>query len=165
MNDDVKKDSQNISSSNPDLKSVLGEMEEQHYLFIVADKKKASLFLFKQGQLESSREIMHPGVRKETRLNSGDLWGRSHKLEHRADNQLHSHLQLIVGEAEILIQGKHINGVFIGGHQPLFHTIEKVLPPLLQNKLRGEFVTELNIPQDELIKHCQKKIEEYIKPF
>lgn len=163
MNDINNKISQNINSFNPDLKSVLGEMQEGHYLIIIADRKKAFLFLFDKGDVQICKEIMDPGVRKDTKQSAGELYGKSNKLSHHIDNQLHHHLQLIAEEINHLIAGKHINGVFIGGHKMLFAAIEKVLPADLQNKLRGEFITELNIPSDELIRHCRRVLEEYNK--
>jgi len=163
MNDFKTKTPQNIASFNPDLQSVLAEREEAHYIIIVADLKKADLFLFNKGEVELSKTIMDPGVGKKTRINSGELFGRSNKLAHHIDNQIHRHLQLIIQEAIMLIKGKHINGVFLGGHKPLFHKIVHELPADLQKKLRGEFITELNIPQEELIKHCKRALEEYIK--
>lgn len=163
MNDSNKKTPQNINSFNPDLKSVLGEIEEGHYLIIVADQKKAFIFLFNKGEVERIKTIMDPGVSKRTRINSGELYGRNNKLSHHIDNQIHEHLQLIMQEVALFIKDKHINGVFLGGHQPFFHLIVNELPADLQKKLRGEFITELNIPQEELIKHCKKVIEEYLK--
>ena len=146
---------QNIESFNKDLNSVLGELEEGHYLFIIADRKKAFLFLFNRGDIAIQKNIMHPGIRKATKIDSGELHGRNTKLSNHIDNQLHRHLQLILQEAENLIKDKHLNGLFLGGHQPLFHSIEKELPTILKEKLRGEFITELNISEGELIKHCK----------
>lgn len=163
MKNNNTKTPQNINSFNQDLKSVLEEKEEGRYLFIIADLKKASLFLFKRGEVETNKNIMNPGVQKRTRINSGELYGRSNKLSRHIDNQVHRHLQLVIKEAVMLITGKHINGVFFGGHKPLFHLIEKELPVDLQKKLRGDFITELNIPEDELIKHCKSILEQYIK--
>lgn len=163
MNKGLNKKQKDISAFNPDLKSVLSEEEEGHYLFIIADKKKALLALFDKGDAVISREVMHPGVRKRIRTDSGELYGRNNKLMHHIDNQLHQHLLFIIQEAESVIKEKHINGVFIGGHQPLFHEIEKVLPADLSAKLRGDFVTELNIPKEELIRKCKKVLEEYLK--
>ena len=158
-----KDSGRNIDFYNTDLKSALSEEEEGHYLIIVADRKKAVLFLFKNGKVETRRNIMDPGVRKYTKINSGELYGRSTKLAHHIDNQLHRHLQLILKEANNLITEKHINGVFIGGHKPLFAEVVKELHPDLQKKLRGEFITELNIPDDELANHCKSMLDEYIK--
>jgi hypothetical protein len=154
---------QNIESFNKDLNSVLSEIEEGEYLFIIADRKKAFLFLFNRGGLEIQKNIMNPGIRKTTKIDSGELHGRNTKLSHHIDNQLHQHLQLILQEAENLIKDKHINGLFLGGHQPLFHSMEKELPTMLKEKLREVFTTELNIPEDEIIKHCQYILTEYAK--
>src|SRR5579872_3625474 len=154
---------QNIESFNKDLNSVLIETEEGHYFFIIADRKKAFLFLFDRGEVEIQKNIMHPGIRKATKLDSGELHGRNTKLSNHIDNQLHQHLQLILREAENFIKNKHINGLFLGGHQPLFHLIKKELPSILKEKLREEFITELNIPEDKLIKHCQYILTKYAK--
>lgn len=152
-----------IDSFNPDLNSKLAEMEEEHYLFIAADLKKAYLFLFKKGAVETTRTIMDPSVNKKIKSNQGEMNGRNKKYDHKIDNQIHSHMQLIAREATNLISGKHVNGIFIGGHKTMFSTLEKELPQDLQKKLRGEFVTELNIPQDELVAHCLKTLSEYLK--
>jgi len=163
MIDGNKMHPQNIESFNKDLNSVLGEIEEGQYLFIIADKKKAYLLLFNKGEVEIHKNIMDPGIRKATKINSGELYGRNTKLSKHIDNQLHRHLQLILQEAERVIKDTHINGLFLGGHQPLFHSIEEELPVGLKEKIRGEFITELNIHEDELIKHCKHIINEYIK--
>ena len=101
--------------------------------------------------------------RKKIKSDSGELFGRNDKLMRHIENQVHTHLRYVMSETESLVKGKVINGVFIGGHQPLFHLIEKTLPADLQKKLRGDFVTELNIPEPEIIKHCAHKLEEYLK--
>ncbi len=162
MNDD-NKNPQNIESFNPDLKSVLGEIEEGRYLFIIVDRKKANMILFHKGEVETIRRVMNPGVAKQTKINSGELYGRNNKLAHHIENQIHQHLQLIMQETEPLFHGKHINGVFIGGHREFFNTIKNELPQILHAKLRGEFVTELNISEEELINHCKQVLTEYIK--
>src|SRR5579863_8162782 len=101
---------QNIESFNKDLNSVLSETEEAQYLFVIADRKKAFLFLFNRGEVEIQKNIMHPGVRKSTKIDSGELHGRNTKLSNHIDNQLHRHLQLILQTTANLIKDKHING-------------------------------------------------------
>jgi hypothetical protein len=163
MNDANNKTPQNVESFNPDLKSVLGEIEEGHYLIIVADRKRAVLLLFNKGTLEVHKDIMDPSVQKSTKIDSGDLYGRNTKLSHKIDNEIHRHMQLIVQEVDKLIKGKSINGVFIGGHKPLLHIIKEELPMELQKKLRGDFITELNTSEAKLINHCKLILKEYIK--
>lgn len=163
MNTINSKNSSNIESFNPDLKSVLSELEEGHYLFVIADSKKASLFLFNKGELADSREFIHTGVKKMVKSDSGELYGRNNKLARHIDKQLHEHLKLVMLQVEDFIKGKHLNGVFIGGHKPFHHRIESELPKVLQDKVRGSFITELNISQEELTEHCIHVLGEYIK--
>lgn len=152
-----------IDTFNPDLPSVLKELEEGHYLFLIADAKKAFFFLFKNGALEKKREVMDPGVRPKIKSNQGELYARNTKLEHRRENQMREHLKKIASEAEGFTKDIHLNGVFLGGHQPFFHEVKRALPVLLQKAMRGAFVTELNIPEEALIAHCKKALREYIK--
>ena len=163
MNNLNTKTPQNIESFNPDLKSVLSEIKEGQYLFLIADSKKAFLFFFKKGEIVDSREFMHTGVKKMVKSDSGELHGRNDKLSRHIDKQLHKHLQLIIQQVEIFIKGKYINGVFIGGHKPLHHRIVSELPKALQEKVRGTFITELNISHEELTKHCIHVLSEYSK--
>jgi hypothetical protein len=154
---------ENIESFSSDLKSVLTELEESTYLFIIADSEKANLFLFNTGELEKSQQYSDDGVQRKTKINSRELYGRNTKLTHKINNQLKEHVQRIMHDAEAFILGRHINGVFIGGHKPLFHLMIEELPANLEKKLRGEFVTELNILEHDLIKHCKQVLAEYIQ--
>jgi hypothetical protein len=154
---------ENVESFSTDLKSVLTELEEANYLFIIADSEKAHLFLFSKGELVQSKDYQDEGVQRKTRINSGELYGRSTKLTHKINNELKQHVQQIMSEAEKFVEGTHINGVFLGGHKPLFHVMIEELPSDLQKKLRGEFVTELSILEHDLIKHCKQVLAEYIQ--
>lgn len=145
------------------MSSVLKEEEEGQYLFVIADLKKANIFLFDKDEVASSKSVMDPGVKKRNRINSGELYGRNNKQSNHINNQINQHLQCIMLETRMLIAGKHINGVFLGGHKPFFHLMVEALPSDLQKKLRGEFITELNISQDELIKNCKQILQAYKK--
>lgn len=92
MIDNNKKTPQVIESFNPDLSSVLKEKEEEHYLIIIADLKKADIYLFNKGEVEANKKVMDPGVRKRTRINSGELFGRNDKVARHIDHQVHLHL-------------------------------------------------------------------------
>lgn len=153
---------QTIESFNPDLSAVLSEIEESHYLFIIVDKRKAFLFLFDKGSVAVSRKVIDPRVPKKVKVNSGDLYGRNTKLAHKIDNELHQHVKIVVKEAETIIKDKHINGVFLGGHKPLFHIIMEELPKALQSKVRGKFMTELKIPEEDIIAHAQQVLGHYL---
>ena len=100
----------NVESFNPDLNSVLHELEEGHYLFIIADSKKAFFFLFDQGNLVNSYRFMHTGVKKMVKSDSGELSGRNDKLSRHIDKQIHEHLLLMMEQVALFAKGKQING-------------------------------------------------------
>lgn len=138
-------------------------MEDDKYLFLIVDKEKAKMFLFQQKNIENYTEITNAIVDQKIKANKGSLYARNSKLMRRIENQLKQHLRFISQNVRISIKGQRIKGVFIGGHQQLFHEIEASLPMTLQRKVVGEFVTELNIPKNKLINNAEKAWEVYKK--
>lgn len=151
------------STSDPQLIEALREIEESHYLIILADRKKALLFLFNNGEVVKFHEMMHPGVSKKIRTDSGELSGRNDKLMRHRDKQINDHFGLISQEAVAFIEHDAVNGVFIGGHKASFHHIIEKLPQELKKKLKTEFVTELNLPHDQLVVRCKEALDQYVK--
>ena len=111
---------------------------------------------------ELYKVFMDPGVRQESKINSGEINGKADKLANRVHNQLHKHLQNISNEVDVLVANKQIEGVFIGGHKQLFGLLTEALSSSIQQKLRGEFVSELDITEEEIIDHCRKTFKEYL---
>jgi hypothetical protein len=148
-----------IESFNPDLNAVLTEREEGHYLFIVADQRKTFLILFNKGEVEDMRDSVNEPVEQMIKSDSGEMHGRNDKLGRHIEKQIH--VQTVMTEVTRFINGKQINGVFIGGHQPFHHTIQHALPPALQEKFRSAFVTELTISHAALIEHCKQVLTTY----
>lgn len=59
------------------------------------------------------------------------------------------------------IKNEPIQRVVIGGHKMLFHDVYKYLPGSLKKKVAGTFVTQLNIPKNQLIKHAQLAVAKF----
>lgn len=137
--------------------------KEGRYLFVVADREKAELFTFYQGGLEAFKEVYDPSVPQKVKSNKEEYYARNSIILRHIEDHLHRHLQKISQEINVFIKGKSIQGVFVGGHKPLFRTIKHHLGNNLQQRLQGEFVTELNIPQPELIQHAEKTLETYLQ--
>ncbi len=137
--------------------------KEARYLFVIADREKAELLTFYQGTLEEYKEVFDSSVPQKVKSNKEEYYARNNIILRHIENHLHRHLQKISDETDKFIESKPVQGVFVGGHKPLFHDVEHHLNPNLQRKLQGEFVTELNIPRPELVRHAEKTLALYLQ--
>lgn len=134
---------------------------EPRYLFIIADRKKAYLFTFQGGVMEDYKEVYDPSVPQKVKSNKGEYYARNDIILRHIQEHLRRHLQKISEMVDSFIKDKQIHAVFIGGHKPLFHDIKIALNHDLQRKLKGEFITELNIPRNQLIQNAEKALKMY----
>lgn len=150
-------------SHSPYIKPILEEQQSyRRYLVILPDREKAKFFTLFAGQLEDQGEIsdasvpqqVHPGAQKVLR---GE---REDKINRHIQDHLNRHFELITHKITEFIREKSISGVIIGGHKNQFASFEKHLPKSLQEKIVGEFVSELHTNMNELLAKAQKIVKE-----
>lgn len=136
------------------LAPVLEEIKSHsRYMVLLADREKARIFSVYLGRIEELAEFSDGHVPQNVRANERDLYGRSDIIFRHIEDHLHRHLVLISQKAEEFAKGKTIHFIIIGGHREMFEKIKKHLPKNMSKKILGEFVTELNIPiQDVFLK-------------
>ena len=137
--------------------------DNSRYMVLLADRKKAIIFTFVNGQIEDHDTLSVDDVPQNVRANERDFFGRSDIIFRHIEDHLHRHLKLVAKMATEFARGKHINFILIGGHLEMFEKIKKHLPKNLQDKVIGEFVAELNIPLDKILaiaKVAADKIQE-----
>lgn len=158
INHDLEISSQCYISQSPNVKPLLNTLEKEgRYLFVVADREKAKFFTFYENQPEDYKEIIDLGVPQKVKAE------KEYHISRHAEEHLRRHLQKISEEVDIFLNGKPVQGVFIGGHKVLFKKIQDLLSPHLKRKVKGDFVTELNIPQNEIVSNAKKALEGYLK--
>lgn len=136
--------------------------KDARYVIVVADREKAELFSIVRGAVEDYRHVFDPSVPQNVKSNKENFYARNDIIARHIQDHLHRHLQLIAESLADLLDGKPVQGVMIGGHKTLFADIKKHLPESLQDRIIGEFVTELNIPKDQIILHAQNALEKYL---
>ena len=124
--------------------------ENPRYLLLLVDREKARMFIINLGKVEQSREIFDNQVPQRVKAKTVNL-GRTDKIMRHIEYHLNEHLKLIAKSAKEFISRKKIHFIIIGGHKELFGKIKKSLPYPLNRMVLGEFVTELNVVQSQLI--------------
>lgn len=129
------------------------------YFILLVDNAKARFFTVHLGKIEEHEEIFDPSVPQRVRANEEHFYGRSDKIFRHIQDHLNRHLKLIAEKARQFITENQARFVIVGGHEQIFKKIIKRLPKNIRDKIRGTFVTELNIPASQVLRESQRFIE------
>lgn len=130
------------------------------YLVLLVDREKARLFTVRLGKIEEHKDIFNGGeVPQNVKAKKID-YGREDKIFRHIEQHLHYHLQMIAKKTREFVQGKNINFIILGGHKELLPKMKKHLLYPLNKMVQGKFITELNIPLADILKHSKKLVTE-----
>lgn len=137
------------------------------YLFILIDREKARLFIMSQGIIENAVEVIDKSVPQNVHQNAREDMhnDREQKINRHIQDHLHRHFHTIVQKVQQFVGHNSITGVIIGGHKNLFQGFEAALPKDLHKIIVGEFITELAVNGNDLVKKSKKIIEGIDKKF
>lgn len=136
--------------NSPYLKCIEDLLDKQEkYLVLLVDREKAKVFTVLLGKIEESEEILDMMVPRNVKAKKVD-YGRDDKIPRHIQDHLHRHLKLIAGRAAQFIARSNVGFIILGGHKELLLKLKDRLPYPLNKKVKGEFVTELNIPLRDL---------------
>ncbi len=128
-------------------------MDSKRYLIILTDRVKARFFTIYLDDFEDEKWLKEENIPQKTKN-----VGRPGKTERHVKDHLYKHLKKSANEALEFAKLKRIDAVIVGGHKELLNQIKQFLPSKLKNKLKGEFVTDINIPLSELTKKAKAAI-------
>lgn len=126
------------------------------YLVLLADREKARLITVNLGKIEEQKEIFDDSVPQNVKAKKID-YGRDDKIFRHIEQHLHYHLQFIAKETKEFIKGKNIQFIILGGHEELLPKMKAHLTYPLNKMVKGNFITELNIPLADVLKMLKKK--------
>jgi hypothetical protein len=147
---------------DPFLEPILQEQTtNQRYLVIAVDRKRAFFFILRDSVIENQDAIIDDTVPQNVkgRWPEAQYAQREDKIQRHIIDHLHRHFMTIADEVKRFVGAKKIAGVILGGHKNEFSQFKKCLPKALQEKIVGEFVSELNVDLPEL----QEKAKRIIK--
>ena len=132
-------------SHSPNLKPLLKTVSNyRRFLVVLADSQKARFFTMHMGQLEAQGGVDDPNALQ--------------KVKGQKQTHLHQHMKFIGNKVGDFVKNKQISGVIIGGHKELLNNLKENLPKHLQQKIVGEFISELNNSISEVLAESKKVI-------
>lgn len=126
-------------------------MKNKTYLVLLIDRKMAKLFTFFNGKLSYLNEFTGDSVPQKVK-HGDNTWDAQDKIFRHIENHLDRYLTQVSSFVSNYVKQNPIDGIILGSHKPLFAKIKKHLPFSLLKKVKGEFVTELKGPVDEVSK-------------
>lgn len=135
----------------------------QKYLVLLVDLEKARIFTVHLGKIEEHLDVFDFGeVPQRVKAKKID-YGRDDKIFRHIEDHLFRHLEKVTDAAQEFAKSKEIHFVIIGGHREVLSKIKKHLKYPLNKMVLGEFVTELNIPLNQVFEHSKKIAEQVHK--
>lgn len=132
------------------------------YLIILIDRKKTIMFTLLEGiSVGRYKELVVNDVPQNVRTNEQNFYGRSDKIFRHIEDHLHRHLKRVSDTVGDFADQEKITGVFLGGHEGLFKKVKKHLPLNLSRKVKGTFVTELNMPFNDILHKSKRAIKKF----
>lgn len=124
-------------------------MGSEKYLVLLVDREKARLFTVRLGKIEENQGFLDLRVPQKVKAKKTD-WGRDDKIFRHIEGHLKDHLQMVARKAGEFIIGKNIHFVILGGHRELLPKMRTVLPYPVNKMVKGQFISELNIPVNDV---------------
>ncbi len=125
------------------------------YMVLLVDREKAKFFTVHLDKIEDSYEVSNGQVPQKVKAIKVD-YGREPQINRHIEDHLHRHLQMVAKTALDFFKNKNIHFIIIGSHKELIPKIRKTLPYPLNKLVLGEFITELNIPVNLILRHSRK---------
>lgn len=123
--------------------------EYKPYLVLLADREKAKLFTVHLGEIKEHIDLFNADVPQRVK-HGDDTWDQQDKIMRHIEDHLHRHLKLIAQKTKEFYQEHPVSFVIVGGHKEIIPKVKKHLIYPLNKMVLGEFITELNIPLNEV---------------
>lgn len=125
------------------------------YLVLLADREKARIFTVYLGRIEEQRELFDGTVPQNVKPKK-EYSSRTNKVFRHIEWHLHEYLQKVATVSAEFAKKKRIEFLVLGGHKELLKKLRNHLPKGLREKVVGEYVTELNVPINDVFLHSKE---------
>lgn len=131
----------------------------QGYLVLLVDREKARMFTVDMGQIAEHLDVFDCHVPQEVKAIKSDF-NRDNIIFRHIEDHLHQHLVLVAQAVKGFAKGKTFRFILLGGHRETLPKVIHHLPPELQRLVLGTFDTELNIPRNDILLHCERIVRQ-----
>ena len=144
--------------TSPNIGPMLQSLQKYtKYLVLLVDRKKARMFTVEQGEIIDRSELIGDHVPQKVKSTGRDISGGDGDIHFRYNEELlQHHVDLAAKAVTKFTKNNDIHFVIIGGHAEMFKKVIKSLPTSLQEKVVSSFVTELNIPLNDILLKSKK---------
>jgi len=147
-------------SKQPNIKPLEEKLPDyRRYMVLLVDRKKAKAFTVYLGKLEKqvdlhSDEIVPHRVKAEK---YDTITGREDKIFRNIEDSLHRYLKDIASQAWAFFKlANQVDFILLAGHKEIFAKIHRHLPKIMADKVKDGFVTQLNIPLNQIVQRSKK---------
>lgn len=147
-----------VVADSPNLAPITEALEKySKYLVLLVDREKARMFTVEQGELVDQSEFIGGYVPQKVASTGkgGDAGMTDIRFRHN-EKQLKQHVDLATKAVVSFTKNDVIDFILIGGHKEMFKKVIDSFPKDLQKKVTGTFVSELNIPLNNILQASKK---------
>lgn len=128
----------------------------KRYLVVVVDRKRGIFFTLFEDLVEDQGHVEDSSVPQDVK--GRDQGYRADKISRHILDHLQRHIELVVQKVDEFSANRIISGVILGGHKEILRRLEDTLPERLKKKVIGKFITELNIPLQQIADESMRVI-------
>jgi peptide subunit release factor 1 (eRF1) len=141
------------TNNSPSLEPLLRSLHKYTtYLVVLIDREKARIFTVGQGEIIDHIDVTGDYVPPRVKATGGDSVGGAGDIKSRHNEMLlKHHIDQAVKEIFKFTRRTTVQFVIIGGHKEMLKRIRDSLPNELRTKVVGTFVTEVDLPLNELL--------------
>jgi hypothetical protein len=126
------------------------------YLVLLVDREKVRMFTVEQGELIDHSDYVGGYVPHHTKSTGREPIGGDDAVFRHNETLLKRHIALVAKAVVEFTKTQDVHFVIIGGHSEIFKKVAASLPASIRNKIVNSFVTEINIPLNEILLESKK---------
>jgi len=142
-----------IATSSPDMNPLTEALQKySKYLVLLVDREKARMFSVEQGEIVDRSQFIKGYVPPRIKSTGRDNPFNQSDTNFRHNEQLlKQHIKYAADAVVKFTSANDINFILIGGHAEMFKKVADSLPANLKSKVVADFVTEVNIPLNDIL--------------
>ena len=146
-----------VISTSPDLDSLLQVLPHySRYLVLLVDREKARMFTVEQSEMIDHTDFIGTPIPQKSKSTGVDRAGSSDGNSRHNEVLLQRHIAETAQAVAKFTQSNEVHFMIIGGHAEMFKRVAAALPAGLRSKVANSFVSEINIPLNEILLESKK---------
>ncbi len=150
-----------VIDHSPYIKPLIQMNGEERYLVILADRKRAQLITLNSGMLEQRKEIededaVPPDI--QGRWVNSPRGQRNDRIQRHIQQHERRYYDDLAQKIQSFIGNKSLKGIILAGHKGEMHRLTSFLPESMQQKVIGNFTSEMKTNVNEILNKSREVI-------